>query len=128
MAAIVVVDDDRDMVELVTSVLSRAGHEVRATVNAGEAMDLVRQAVTGAQQPVIVVTDIFMPGHDGLELIEEIKRSYPALGVLAISGGSPTGSGYLSAARAYGADLTLPKPFRPLELRAAIDELIAIAD
>jgi DNA-binding response OmpR family regulator len=89
-----------------------------------DGLALVDRLVRNGERPV-VITDIFMPDRDGLELTSHIKRTYAAVPVIAISGGGAAGDrSYLVAARAFGADFTLPKPFRPVELRAAVDELL----
>ena len=124
MATVVVVDDDSDVIALITAVLTRAGHDVLSTTEPLRVQEMIRETLGTASERVVLVTDIFMPGHDGLELTEEVKRLHPEVGVIAISGGDRGGRGYLSAARAYGADLTLPKPFRPIELRTAVSELL----
>ena len=65
-----------------------------------------------------------MPDQEGLETIMEIKRDYPHIKVLAISGGGKLATGdYLSMAGRLGADFTLRKPFFKQELLDAVQEL-----
>ena len=125
MARVVVIEDDRGVRELIGTVLGRAGHEVIIATDAEDGVGLVHRELAASDERLIVITDIFMPDRDGLELTSELKKAYPNLPVIAISGGGSEGDrGYLVAARAFGADFTLPKPFRPRELRAAVDELL----
>jgi CheY-like chemotaxis protein len=72
-ASIVVVDDDRDTRELLQSVLTTAGADVRAAGSADEAVALVRHVM-----PDAIVSDIGMPGRDGYSLVHEL-RSTPGL-------------------------------------------------
>jgi signal transduction histidine kinase/ActR/RegA family two-component response regulator len=72
-ASIVVVDDDRDTRELLQSVLTTAGADVRAAGSADEAIALVRHVM-----PDAIVSDIGMPGRDGYSLMHEL-RSTPGL-------------------------------------------------
>ncbi len=102
-------------------VLTREGYRPLASENAECARTLFQR-----HEVNLIITDIFMPGTDGLELISEFKALYPSLPIIAISGGSPSGAGgYLTAARQLGADIALPKPFRPREIRAAVDTLLS---
>jgi DNA-binding response OmpR family regulator len=125
MARVVIIEDDEGVVDLISTILSRDGHEVLVAHSASHGIDLVSRLCDASSAPVLVVTDIFMPGLDGLEVTSQIKREHPEVAVIAISGGGDAGErGYLVAAREFGADFTLPKPFRPRELRAAVDELL----
>ncbi len=67
----------------------------------------------------IVITDIIMPGKNGLETITEIRRKYPEIKILAISGDEYN----LNLARNTGAHLTLLKPFNKLQLLSALSKL-----
>ena len=73
----------------------------------------------------LVITDIVMPGKEGIEVIMELRLLYPQLKIIAISGGgrvAPTD--YLRIATFLGAARMLAKPFYNLDLLAAIDELL----
>lgn len=136
MARIVVIEDDDGVIDLVRTVLERAGHEVTVAGDATAGFAAVEAALDGrsygsgepepaAVDRLVVVTDIFMPDRDGLEVTSQIKRDHPEVGVVAISGGGAGGDrSYLAAAREFGADFTLPKPFRPNELRSAVEEVL----
>lgn len=125
MARIVLIEDDEGVIDLITTILSRDGHEVLVAAGADEGIGLVSRLCEEPSGPVLVITDIFMPDRDGLEVTSQIKREHHDVAVIAISGGGVAGDrGYLVAAREFGADFTLAKPFRPRELRAAVDELL----
>ena len=58
----------------------------------------------------LVITDIYMPGCDGLEVIQTFRRANPGLKILAVSGRSETAN-FLEVARMLGASSVLRKPF-----------------
>jgi two-component system chemotaxis response regulator CheY len=64
---------------------------------------------------------------DGIEAIRAIRRRYPALPIVAISGGGNLNQDFLSAAKTFGAQRTLSKPFLPGDLLAAISEALQAA-
>ena len=74
----------------------------------------------------LIVTDIFMPNRDGLEIIPQLRADYPAAKVLAISGGGllVKGAGYLYTAREIGAHSILAKPFDQQDLLRAVSALL----
>src|SRR5436309_3371182 len=74
MTRILVVDDDRPQAAEYGVLLRHAGCEVTVAGNGREAMDLLRHDV-----PDVVLTDLDMPEMDGLELVQAIRRDYPAL-------------------------------------------------
>jgi len=73
-ADILLVDDDPDLLKLISLRLTSAGYRVR-TADSGEAA----LAALAISRPGTVVTDIRMPGIDGLQLFEAIHRQHPAL-------------------------------------------------
>ena len=80
MTRILVVDDDRPQAEEFGVLLRHAGCEVTLAGNGREAMDLLRRDL-----PDIVLTDLDMPEMDGLELVQAIRRDYPALPVILMT-------------------------------------------
>jgi len=114
-----VVDDEPTSLELMAKALRRAGHLVVTTSNGVEA----QQALSAARFEV-VVTDIFMPEMDGLELIRHICGTSPDTPIIAVSGGSSImGQGFLPIALALGADVVLRKPVLPRALCQAVEGL-----
>lgn len=116
---VLVVDDEPASQALMVMALQRAGHLV-ITASSGVG---ARQALQAARFDV-VVTDIFMPEMDGLELIRHICATSPAMPIIAISGGpaSPAHN-FLPIAAALGADVVLAKPVSPAALRYAVDRV-----
>lgn len=79
-------------------------------------------------RPDLVVTDIIMPDHEGVEAIMAMKALDPTVPILAISGGGRIGPGeFLSLALKLGADAALAKPFRSQELLAASAKVLGQA-
>ena len=107
MASILVVDDDSAVRAAVRDVLERAGHEV---ADAGNGLEGLREY--RSHQADVVVTNIAMPEMDGIELIQELKDSFPDARIIALSGYDDSGdAGYLHLAEQLGAVATLTKPF-----------------
>jgi len=78
-------------------------------------------------RPDIVITDIFLPVKDGLEVIMEIKRACHHCKIIAISGGTARvgGEDFLEIAREFGASKTLSKPFDKQALLNSCEEVLA---
>ena len=121
MASILVVDDDDLIRKLVYKTLVRAGYDVVASANGEEAAKIYRQ-----QPADLIITDLFMPEKEGMEIIMELTRDFPGVKIIAISGAGSLGTtGYLEMARMIGAARTLAKPFGQEELLATVRELLS---
>jgi YesN/AraC family two-component response regulator len=73
-----------------------------------------------------VITDIIMPEKEGMEVITEFRRDYPAVKLIAISGDGRIGpANYLKIAKLPGAGRTFAKPVEAAQLLSAIEELLA---
>ena len=114
---ILVIDDDRDVLDMLMRVLSDAGHEVKVATDAKAGLGEI-----GDTKPDVLITDILMPEVDGIEVIKGLRRRYPDLWIVAISGGGSymPANVSLKISEAFGADRTLYKPFLKADLLAAI--------
>lgn len=119
MADIVVIDDEPRYRRLIAQVLTGAGHDVRQAEDGAEGLMMCRHRLPG-----LVITDLVMPGMEGIETILQLSRERPGVPVLAISGAEPA-SVYLRAATALGAAASLPKPFTVEQLLTAVEGLLA---
>jgi DNA-binding response OmpR family regulator len=116
---ILVIDDDDGSRCLIENALQFDGHQVQVATNGVSGMRLMR-----LERPDIVITDILMPDQDGLGLIRCMRQEFPAVKILAISGGGTVGSlDLLVAAGRLGADATLAKPFVPEQLFESVNRL-----
>ncbi|MBS1873451.1 MAG: response regulator [Acidobacteria bacterium] len=115
---ILVVDDEPGIRGYVRSVLERSGYIVDEADDGAVAISKIRQA-----PPDLVITDLVMPEKEGLELISVLRRSYPSVRILAMSGAA--GGRFLPIAEHLGADGSLPKPVGPAELLAKVRELLS---
>ena len=117
---ILFVDDDPILRVVFPEFLRQSGYAVCAAADGREALEFLAH-----RQPRLVVTDIFMPEADGLELIVGLKCQWPRCGVLAISGGSfGPPEVFLKTAELLGRARTLAKPFAPDELIAVVREML----
>jgi len=110
MSRIIVLDDDREITSLVGDALRSEGYEV-FTADDG------RIGLSSAHYtPVdLLITDLVMPGMEGIETIRRFRREFPRIPIIAISGNPNVGSALDTAIR-LGAVRTLSKPFQPQEL------------
>lgn len=123
VARIVVSEDDRLFVELMTRALELRGHDVAAVGNGRKALALCRAGDVDA-----VVCDLVTPDQDGIETIRTLHRDWPGLAIIAVSGGVRIGTGtvdYLEAAQRLGADAVLKKPFLPGVFAELVEATIA---
>ena len=117
---ILVIEDDPIMREALTDWLQAAGYGVRTAADGNAGLAAVKLAV-----PAVVITDIQMPGTSGADIIAELKRGYPDVAIIAISGLFNSGHGLdAEAALALGAARALTKPFKRAELLRAVAELL----
>jgi CheY-like chemotaxis protein len=112
MAHILLVDDNADLLKLQSEFLRCSGHHVKTASNGNEAISLTKD-----HRFDLVITDLIMPEKEGIETILELRRSYPGIKIIAISGGGRAGArDHLAIAKGVGALHTLAKPFSGPEL------------
>jgi CheY-like chemotaxis protein len=122
MASILVVEDDAQFRRFLVEVLEDAGYAVN--VAGGGAAALAQLA----SQPVdVVLTDLVMPGQDGISLIRVLRKTRPDLPIIAMSGRGRTGlhMDSLELVRLLGADGTLQKPFTAEVLETALRQVLS---
>ena len=131
MGSILIIDDEEDIRDALQMVLGSVGHDVKVASNGNEAVELQRR-----EPADLIITDIIMPGKDGVDTIKEIRQEFPGIRIIAISGGGSVKSteyvpdaisttAYLAAAKEAGADMVFPKPFERKDLIQAVDDLFS---
>jgi DNA-binding NtrC family response regulator len=122
MAWILIIEDDEQMREMLEAVIKNVGHDVVSVSDGKYAMG----AFINGQYDV-VITDIVMPGKDGLKTIQDFRSRFPKIKIIAISGGDRSFSGdtYLDIAHNFGAHRILAKPFSQKTILETIEELIS---
>src|ERR1700694_1184803 len=106
MATILICDDDELYREIAGAAFSDSGHNILFATNGDEALK-----VMGANAVDVLVTDLVMPGKDGLELIKDVRRAENPVAVLAMTAGlASLKDPLLIAASAFGADDVIQKP------------------
>jgi CheY-like chemotaxis protein len=118
-ARVLIVDDNKDMRESTRYLLQLIGYDAEVASDGQQAMEIHRM------RPVqILLTDIFMPGKDGIETIEAFRRQWPEIKIVAMSGGGAVATrDYLDVAPDIGADATLRKPFSLESLQQVLQGL-----
>jgi DNA-binding response OmpR family regulator len=115
MPRILVIDDSLSALQMFDMILAEAGHEACTCREGKRALELLER-----ERFDVIITDIYMPDVDGLELIRAGRRIRPDTPILAVSG--MTGPrDMLKAARFLGARQTIHKPFSKADLLAAVE-------
>ncbi len=116
---ILVIEDDEGVRGMIVRMLTDDGHEI---LEAGDGRSGLEH-LEAHPDIDLTVTDILMPVMEGLETIRVIRKRFPGMRTLAISGGGQFGPEYcLDLARKMGASATLQKPFIRNELLDAITD------
>jgi CheY-like chemotaxis protein len=112
---VLLVEDDRDTREMYSHYLSHSGLRVNEAPTGFRALERARE-----QTPDVVVTDIAMPGMDGLELSRRLRAEPPTrdVPIIAVSG-NPT-----ERAHDAGCDVMLEKPCTPDRLLHVIEDVL----
>jgi CheY-like chemotaxis protein len=132
MQRILIIDDERDVRDSVKGVLDLAGYEAVTAENATDALEQLGRTPTD-----LVITDIIMPKINGVQAIQSIRKAFPLVRIIAISGGGNFGvagyqpaaiatNAYLASAEEAGAHLVLTKPFEAEDLLEAIEQLLGV--
>lgn len=114
---ILVLDEDRIILQSLAQFLSREGYEVRTTTEPEEALSLME-----AQQVDVLLADINMPGMQAADFLREIRRQYPQVVVVVITGYGSIG-GAVEATK-LGAFDYLTKPIVDDEIRVVVEKAV----
>jgi DNA-binding response OmpR family regulator len=120
MGLILIIDDDDQIRRVLRKTLERDGYDVVDAPNGKEGIKLFRENPAD-----LVITDLIMPEKEGIETIRELRRDFPEVKIIAISGGGRIGpDSYLKMAKGLGAQRTLTKPLDGDELLKTVRELV----
>ena len=117
-ATILIVDDERDLVDAYMRLLERAGHRCLGAFDANEAIQLI-----DAESPDLVITDLSLPDTSGIEVVRHIRSKSKDTPVIVMSGHNTPELN--EAAHAAGASMSLLKPVSIAVLRRVIAEALA---
>jgi DNA-binding response OmpR family regulator len=117
---ILIIDDEPMIRHLAARILARAGYRTVCAANGIQGLALFRR-----ERPALVITDLIMPEREGIETIRCILREGAGTPIIAISGGTLTGTAdFLAMARELGASAILRKPFEPIELLLLVERFL----
>jgi len=132
MVSVLLVHHDRSVREVLKELLERVGYEVGAAADADKAIDLYRNT-----PPDLLIIDIVMTGKHDAETVRRLRRQFPGIKTIAISGGAQLGlfahradavqtAAFMAVAENVGATAALPKPFSAGELLCTVQSLIEV--
>ncbi|MBF0288359.1 MAG: response regulator [SAR324 cluster bacterium] len=122
MARILVIDDDDNYRFYLKEALTKAGYEVVEAQDGKFGLRFYRK-----QKFDLVITDIFMPETEGMETILTLKKEFPDVKIIAVSGGGVGGDPdtVLVMAKQMGAEQTLSKPIRVALLLETVAKVLS---
>jgi DNA-binding response OmpR family regulator len=120
---VLVVDDESVIADTVAEILSRSGYAAMATYDANDALETAL-----ISPPEMLITDVILPGMNGVELALKIRRIFPDCKILLFSG-QAISVDLLATAKSSGHNFNLlSKPVHPKELLARVSESLGQAN
>jgi len=120
MARILIIDDEPQIRSMLKLMLEREGYEVVEAPDGVEGIKVYRQNPAD-----LIITDLIMPNKDGIGMIIDLKKEFPDVNIIAMSGGGLNKpDGYLKGAKKLGAACTLTKPIDREEMLKAVREIL----
>lgn len=113
VARVLAVDDQEEILHLLSRMLTMAGHVVITAANGEEALQRLRE-----QRPDVMVTDLMMPVMSGKELLERLRDDPEMTGLPVI-----VLSAFVDDGAIEGATVVMRKPFMQADLLASVEEL-----
>jgi DNA-binding response OmpR family regulator len=124
MARILVIDDEPSVRELLYAMLIEEGYEVVEAADGKAGMRLFQECPAD-----LVITDLIMPEKEGIETIMDLRRDFPDVKIIAMSGGGIIqAEDYLGMAQGVGAHRVFEKPFGVSDMLKAVRELLNLHD
>src|SRR5210317_2488783 len=120
MALILIIDDEPQIRSMLKLMLERDGYEVAEAPDGIEGIRVFRQ-----NPAELIITDLIMPNKDGIGMIFDLKKEFPNVKIIAMSGGGLNKpEGYLRGAKKLGAAYTLTKPIDRDEMLRTIKDVL----
>ena len=120
MALILIIDDEPQIRAMLKLMLERDGYEVAEAPDGIEGIRVYRQKPAD-----LIITDLIMPNKDGIGMIIDLKKEFPNVKIIAMSGGGLNKpEGYLRGAKKLGAAYTLTKPIDRDEMLRTIKDVL----
>lgn len=121
MAKILLVDDNAPLLGVMAILLQQEGHETTLAADGGQALKLVAN-----HDFDLIITDLVMPEKEGIETILALRKDFPGIKLIAMSGGGTSldGRQMLNIAQKLGATQILEKPFTDEALIAAVNSAL----
>ena len=120
MALILIIDDEPQIRSMLKLMLERDGYEVAEAPDGIEGIKIFRQKPAD-----LIITDLIMPNKDGIGMIIDLKKEFPDVKIIAMSGGGLNKpEGYLKGAKKLGAVRTLTKPIDRDEMLRTIKDVL----
>ncbi|MGD8764646.1 MAG: response regulator [Desulfobacteraceae bacterium] len=120
MGRVLVIDDEPQIRSMLRMMLERAGHEVEEAPDGIEGIRIYRNNPAD-----LIISDLIMPNKDGIGMIIELKKEFPDVKIIAMSGGGLNKpEGYLEGAKKLGAQRTLTKPIDRDELLRTVSDTL----
>ncbi len=120
MARILIIDDEPQIRSMLKLMLEREGYEVVEAPDGVEGIKIYRQNPAD-----LIITDLIMPNKDGIGMIIDLKKEFPDVNIIAMSGGGLNKpDGYLKGAKKLGAACTLTKPIDREEMLKAVKNIL----
>jgi CheY-like chemotaxis protein len=120
MTPTILVCDDEDVLRaLVRASLDNGAYRIVEARNGDEALELAQ-----SERPDLIVIDMMMPGRTGVEVVAALREDEAQADTLVIMLTARAQAADRDAAQGAGADLYLTKPFSPIALAAAVEELL----
>ncbi len=117
MRAVLIVEDDEGLRTTLQRVLKRHGYRTFGVKSAEEALDLLSKHL----EVHVIITDMLLPGMDGLQLLAEVKEQWPNIEVVVMTGYATVRNAVASIKQ--GAFDYLTKPFDQSELLSVLDKI-----
>jgi YesN/AraC family two-component response regulator len=120
MARILIIDDEPQIRSMLKLMLERDGYEVVEAPDGVEGISVYRQNPAD-----LIITDLIMPNKDGIGMIIDLKKEFPEVKIIAMSGGGLNKpDGYLKGAKKLGASCTLTKPIDREEILRVVAAIL----